>query len=45
MMANANACWLKRGVVFGKSDKTGSAPAENPVHPRELLATIGRSSC
>ena len=22
------------------SDKTGSAPAENPVHPTELLATI-----
>jgi hypothetical protein len=31
---------VKRGNVHGKSDKTGSAPAENPVHPGELLATI-----
>ena len=31
---------IKRGYVHGKSDKTGSAPAENPVHPIELLATI-----
>jgi hypothetical protein len=31
---------IKRGNVHGKSDKTGSAPAENPVHPGELLATI-----
>ena len=31
---------IKRGLVYGKSDKTGSAPVENPVHPRELLATI-----
>ena len=31
---------IKRGYVHGKSDKTGSAPLENPVHPRELLATI-----
>jgi uncharacterized protein (DUF1501 family) len=31
---------VKRGYVHGKSDKTGSAPAENPVHPTELLATI-----
>jgi uncharacterized protein (DUF1501 family) len=31
---------VKRGVVYGKSDKTASAPLENPVHPRELLATI-----
>jgi hypothetical protein len=30
----------KRGYVHGKSDKTGSAPAEDPVHPTELLATI-----
>jgi hypothetical protein len=26
--------------VHGKSDKTASAPLENPVHPGELLATI-----
>lgn len=31
---------VKRGVVYGKSDKTGSAPIETPVHPIELVATI-----
>jgi hypothetical protein len=31
---------IKRGYVHGKSDKTGSAPIEDPVHPGELLATI-----
>ncbi len=31
---------IKRGFVYGESDKTGSGPLENPVHPRELLATI-----
>jgi uncharacterized protein (DUF1501 family) len=31
---------IKRGNVYGKSDKTASAPLENPVHPIELLATI-----
>jgi len=31
---------IGRGHVYGKSDKTGSAPVENPVHPGELLATI-----
>jgi hypothetical protein len=31
---------IRRGNVHGKSDKTGSAPAEDPVHPGELLATI-----
>jgi hypothetical protein len=31
---------IKRGHVHGKSDKTGSAPAEDPVHPTEILATI-----
>ncbi len=31
---------IKRGVVHGKSDKTASAPLENPVHPAQLLATI-----
>jgi len=34
---------VKRGFVFGKSDQTGSAPIENPVHPIELLATIYHS--
>ena len=31
---------IKRGYVHGKSDKTGSAPVEDPVHPNELLASI-----
>ena len=31
---------IKRGNVFGKSDKTGSAPDTDPIHPTELLATI-----
>jgi hypothetical protein len=31
---------IKRGNVHGKSDKTGSAPVLDPVHPGELLATI-----
>ena len=31
---------IKRGLVYGKSDKTGSTPTENPVHPGELLATV-----
>ena len=29
-----------RGVVFGKSDEHASSPAEYPVHPTQLLATI-----
>jgi hypothetical protein len=31
---------IKRGYVHGKSDKTGSSPSEEPVHPTELLATM-----
>ncbi len=31
---------IRRGNVHGKSDRTGSAPLEDPVHPGELLATI-----
>jgi uncharacterized protein (DUF1501 family) len=34
---------VKRGYVYGKSDQTGSAPVENPVHPCDLLATIYHS--
>ncbi len=30
----------KRGFVYGKSDATASAPAEHPVHPIELLASV-----
>jgi len=33
----------KRGFVYGKSDKTGGSPLENPVRPAELLATIYHS--
>lgn len=40
MLAGAG---VKRGFVYGKSDRTGSAPLEKPVHPRELLATIYHS--
>jgi hypothetical protein len=31
---------IKRGYVHGESDKTGSSPTEDPVHPTELLATL-----
>ncbi|MGE0142599.1 MAG: DUF1501 domain-containing protein [Planctomycetota bacterium] len=31
---------IKRGHVHGRSDATGSAPLEKPVHPTDLLATI-----
>ncbi len=34
---------VRRGYVHGRSDATASAPLENPVHPRELLATIYHS--
>jgi hypothetical protein len=34
---------IKKGYVHGKSDKTASAPLENPVHPTELLATVYHS--
>jgi hypothetical protein len=34
----------KRGFVYGRSDKTGSAPADHPVHPTDLLATIYHSA-
>src|SRR6476619_6068619 len=34
---------VKRGFVYGKSDKTASAPVENPVHPCDLLATVYHS--
>jgi hypothetical protein len=41
--AVAAGAGIKRGFVWGKSDKTASAPLENPVHPRALLATIYHS--
>jgi hypothetical protein len=31
---------IQRGALYGKSDATASSPAENPVHPTQLLATI-----
>ncbi len=31
---------IARGAVYGRSDATGSAPAQNPVHPVQLLATV-----
>src|SRR5258706_11214766 len=34
---------IRRGYVHGKSDKTGSSPAEEPLHPMELLATLYHS--
>jgi uncharacterized protein (DUF1501 family) len=30
---------IKRGALYGKSDSAGSSPAENPVHPTQILAT------
>ncbi|MEQ8768161.1 MAG: DUF1501 domain-containing protein [Planctomycetota bacterium] len=38
--ALAAGAGIRRGFVYGKSDETGSAPLEDPVHPTELLATI-----
>jgi uncharacterized protein (DUF1501 family) len=34
---------IKRGFIYGKSDRTGSAPVDGPLHPRELLATVYHS--
>ncbi len=31
---------IGKGQVYGKSDETGSTPVENPVHPRDILATV-----
>lgn len=31
---------IKRGYVHGESDRTGSSPRRDPVHPGELLASI-----
>ena len=31
---------IKRGYVHGQSDKTGSSPSAEPVHPMEMLATM-----
>jgi hypothetical protein len=34
---------VRRGFVYGRSDRTASAPLENPVHPKNLLATVYHS--
>jgi hypothetical protein len=31
---------IQRGTLYGKSDATASSPAENPVHPTQILATV-----
>ena len=31
---------IARGAIYGKSDATGSSPADDPVHPTQLLATV-----
>jgi hypothetical protein len=31
---------VKRGYIYGASDKTGAFPAENPVRPDDLAATL-----
>lgn len=31
---------IRRGALYGSSDATGSSPAENPIHPTEILATV-----
>lgn len=31
---------IQRGAVYGKSDATASSPAENPIHPTQVLATV-----
>lgn len=31
---------IRRGFVYGRSDRTASAPLDSPVHPKDLLATI-----
>jgi hypothetical protein len=34
---------IRRGYIHGRSDRTASAPLDNPVHPTDLLATIYHS--
>jgi hypothetical protein len=33
-------CGIGRGVLYGESDETASAPKDKPVHPNDLLATV-----
>jgi len=41
--AIAAGAGIKQGYIHGESDKTGSAPLRDPVHPIELLATMYHS--
>ena len=41
--AIAAGAGVKRGFIYGESDKTGSAPLQDPVHPAEMLATMYHS--
>ena len=38
--AVAAGAGVKRGFQYGKSDDQASSPAESPVHPADLVATI-----
>ena len=31
---------IRGGIVYGSSDETGAAPADNPTTPQDLLATV-----
>jgi len=31
---------VSRGALYGRSDATGSSPADSPVHPTQIVATI-----
>jgi hypothetical protein len=33
-------CGIRGGAVYGKSDKTGSFPESDPVHPQDIHATV-----
>ncbi len=41
--AIAAGAGVKRGYVHGESDRTGSAPLRDPVHPTDLLASMYHS--
>jgi hypothetical protein len=41
--ALAAGAGVKRGFQYGKSDATASSPAEDPVHPTEILSSVYHS--
>ena len=43
IIALAAGAGIRRGALYGKSDATGSSPAESPVHPTLQLATVYHS--